>query len=140
VIHQPRFNLLQREPLEHGVFDAAAAEGMGLIAFSPLAQGLLTGKYLKGIPEGSRATHGKSLNHDRIPPEYVRRAEALHGIAKLRGQSLAQLALAWVLSDSRVTSALMGASRVEQIEEAVAALAHADFSAGELAKIDQAVA
>ena len=139
LIHQPRFNLLQREPLDHGVFDAAAAEGMGVIVFSPLAQGLLTGKYLKGIPEGSRATHGKSLNHDRITPEYLRKAEALNGIAKARGQSLAQLALAWVLSDARVTSALMGVSRVEQLEEAVAALAHAAFSAEELAKIDAVV-
>jgi L-glyceraldehyde 3-phosphate reductase len=140
LIHQPRFNMLQREPLEHGVFDAAAGEGMGIIAFSPLCQGLLTDKYLKGIPEGSRATHGRWLNRSNITPEYLRKAEALNAIAKARGQSLAQMALAWVLHDSRITSALMGVSRIEQIEEAAAALAHVDFSKEELVTIDMAVA
>ncbi len=139
LIHQPRFNILQREPQEQGVFDAASGEGLGVIVFSPLAQGLLTGKYLKGIPEGSRATHGRWLNHANITPEYLKKAEALNAIAMARGQTLAQMALAWVLSDKRVTSALMGVSRVEQLEEAVAALEKAAFSTDELAKIGKVV-
>ena len=136
LIHQPRFNMLQREPLEQGVFDAAASEGMGVIVFSPLAQGLLTGKYLKGIPEGSRATHGRWLNAGNVTPDYLKKITALNAIAVKRGQSMAQMALAWVLSDARVTSALMGVSREQQLDDAVGALAKLDFGNDELAKID----
>ncbi len=139
LIHQPRFNMLQQEPLEQGVFDAAAGEGMGVIVFSPLAQGLLTDKYLKGIPEGSRATHGRWLNSGNVTPDYLRKITALNAIAVKRGQSMAQMALAWVLSDARITSALMGVSRVEQLDDAATALGHADFSNDELSEISRLV-
>jgi L-glyceraldehyde 3-phosphate reductase len=139
LIHQPRYNLLQREPEREGVFDAAAAEGMGLIAFSPLAQGLLTAKYLAGIPEGSRAVRSTSLDPEQITNELRAKLQKLAKIAASRGQTLAQLALAWVLRDPRMTSAVMGASRVEQIEEAVSALAAPGFTIAELAAIDAIV-
>ncbi|CAM5406716.1 glyceraldehyde 3-phosphate reductase [Streptomyces narbonensis] len=109
---------------------------MGCISFVPLAQGLLTNKYLKGIPEGSRATQGKSLDPNLLSDEVLRRLRGLAGIAERRGQSLAQLALAWVLRDERMTSALIGASSVAQLEENVAALAGAPLTAEELKEID----
>lgn len=109
---------------------------MGCISFVPLAQGLLTGKYLKGIPEGSRATQGKSLDPGLLSDEVVRRLNGLNKIAKRRGQSLAQLALNWVLRDPRMTSALIGASSVKQLDENVAALTAAPLSAEELTEID----
>ncbi len=136
LIHQPRYNMLQREPEQQGVFEAAAHEGMGVIVFSPLAQGLLTDKYLKGIPEGSRATFSQFLRREQIAPDLVKKIGALNAIAVKRGQTLAQMALAWVLRDGRVTSALMGASRPEQLKDAVGALANATFTAVELAEID----
>jgi L-glyceraldehyde 3-phosphate reductase len=137
IIHQPRYNMLQREPEREGVFDALAHEGMGSIVFSPLAQGLLTSKYLNGIPEGSRATVGHFLKKENITSDVIRRASSLNNMAHQRGQSLAQMAFAWVLRRPEVTSALMGASRVSQIDEAVAALSKPQFSADELSEIDR---
>jgi L-glyceraldehyde 3-phosphate reductase len=139
LIHQPRYNLFQREPEREGVFDAIAHEGMGSIVYSPLAQGLLTDKYLNGIPAGSRATEGVFLKREHISAEVVGKVRALTAIAKRRGQSLAQMAFAWVLRRSEVTSALMGASRVGQIDDAVEALATLSFSADDLHEIDTLV-
>jgi L-glyceraldehyde 3-phosphate reductase len=139
LIHQPRYNMLQREPETEGVFDAVAHEGMGAIVFSPLAQGLLSSKYLKGIPEGSRATFGAFLKKENITPSVLRKVETLNSLAERRGQTLAQMAIAWVLRKPEITSALMGASKAEQIEDAVTALANPDFSADELRLIDNAL-
>jgi L-glyceraldehyde 3-phosphate reductase len=136
LIHQPRYNIFQREPEKEGVFDAIAHEGMGSIVYSPLAQGLLTDKYLDGIPEGSRATVGHFLKKENITSDVLRRTKALNKIAYARGQSLAQMAFAWVLRKLEVTSALMGASRVSQIEDAVSTLSRLDFSTEELREID----
>jgi L-glyceraldehyde 3-phosphate reductase len=136
LIHQPRYNMYQREPELEGVFDAVAHEGMGSIVFSPLAQGLLTDKYLKGIPEDSRAMVGGFLKKDSITADVLRKSGKLNEIAQRRGQSLAQMAFAWVLRNPEVTSALMGASRVGQIEDAVSALARLDFSDDELSEIE----
>ena len=137
IIHQPRYNMLQREPEREGVFDALAHEGMGSIVYSPLAQGLLTDKYLSGVPEGSRATVGHFLKKENITSDIVRRASSLNNMAHQRGQSLAQMAFAWVLRKPEVTSALMGASRITQIDEAVSALSKPDFSRDELREIDR---
>ncbi|WP_406454252.1 L-glyceraldehyde 3-phosphate reductase [Streptomyces sp. NBC_00876] len=136
LIHQPSYSMINRWTEDDGLLDTLEAAGMGCISFVPLAQGLLTGKYLKGIPEGSRATQGKSLNPDLLSDEVVRRLNGLNDIAQRRGQSLAQLALNWVLRDSRMTSALIGASSVKQLEENVAALAGPALSAEELKEID----
>ncbi len=139
LIHQPRYNMLQREPEREGVFDALAHEGMGSIVYSPLAQGVLTDKYLNGIPEGSRATFGYFLKKENITSDVVRRASVLNRLAYQRGQSLAQMAFAWVLRKPEVTSALMGASRVGQIDDAVASLSRPDFSVDELREIEAAL-
>jgi L-glyceraldehyde 3-phosphate reductase len=139
LIHQPRYNMYQREPELEGVFDAVAHEGMGSIVFSPLAQGLLTDKYLKGIPDDSRATVGGFLKRENITADVVRKSGKLNDIAAQRGQSLAQMAFAWVLRKPEVTSALMGASKVQQIEDAVSALGNQDFSAAELQNIEVAL-
>ena len=136
LIHQPRFNLLQQEPLEQGVFKACEEAGLGVICFSPLAQGLLTSKYLNGIPDDSRASLGGFLKKDQITAPLVSKMKALNEIAKSRGQTLAQLAIAWVLSHKQVTSALIGASRVEQIEDAAGALAMPLFSKSEVKQIE----
>ncbi|HYH25225.1 MAG TPA: aldo/keto reductase, partial [Blastococcus sp.] len=111
--------------------------GAGCIAFSPLAQGMLTDKYLGGVPEGSRASQGKSLSTDLLTDEALQHVRALDDIARQRGQRLAQMALAWALRDRRVTTVLVGASSVEQLEQNVGALAALDFSADELAAIDR---
>ncbi|MFF1560387.1 L-glyceraldehyde 3-phosphate reductase [Streptomyces sp. NPDC058279] len=136
LIHQPSYSMINRWTEEDGLLDVLEDAGMGCISFVPLAQGLLTGKYLKGIPEGSRATQGKSLNPDLLSDDVVRRLNGLNDIAARRGQSLAQLALNWVLRDSRMTSALIGASSVAQLEENVAALAGPPLTARELEEID----
>ncbi|WP_330240495.1 L-glyceraldehyde 3-phosphate reductase [Streptomyces sp. NBC_00525] len=136
LIHQPSYSMINRWTEEDGLLDTLEAAGMGCISFVPLAQGLLTGKYLNGIPEGSRATQGKSLDPRLLSDEVVRRLNGLNDIARRRGQSLAQLALTWVLRDSRMTSALIGASSVAQLEENVAALAGPELTAGELTEID----
>ncbi|MFF8956617.1 L-glyceraldehyde 3-phosphate reductase [Streptomyces sp. NPDC014894] len=136
LIHQPSYSMINRWTEDDGLLDTLETAGMGCIAYVPLAQGLLTGKYLRGIPEGSRATQGKSLDPGLLSPDVVRRLNGLNDIAERRGQSLAQLALSWVLRDPRMTSALIGASSVRQLEENVAALAGAPLDAEELAEID----
>jgi L-glyceraldehyde 3-phosphate reductase len=135
LIHQPRYSLLQREP-EHGLLEVLGREGVGCIVFSPLAQGLLSNRYLDGIPEDSRAARDFFLKRSDVNPQMVRRIRALNEIAKKRGQSLAEMAVAWVLRDPRVTSALVGTSRVEQVDDNVAALKNLAFSAGELVEIE----
>jgi L-glyceraldehyde 3-phosphate reductase len=136
LIHQPRYSLIDRWIEDDGLLDVLDGEGIGSIAFSPLGQGQLTGKYLDGIPQDSRAAAGKSLRLASLNPENLERARALDAIARRRGQTLAQMALAWVLRGGRITSALIGASRPEQVEDCVAALARRDFSPEELAEID----
>ncbi|HYK27055.1 MAG TPA: L-glyceraldehyde 3-phosphate reductase [Streptosporangiaceae bacterium] len=136
LIHQPSYSMLNRW-IEGGLLDVLGAEGIGCIAFSPLAQGLLTTKYLNGIPAGSRASRGGSLTADEISPQNLAHVTALNEIAKDRGQSLAQLALSWTLRDARVTSALVGASSVAQLEENLAAASRASFTGDELAAIDK---
>ncbi|WP_329197891.1 MULTISPECIES: L-glyceraldehyde 3-phosphate reductase [unclassified Streptomyces] len=136
LIHQPSYSMINRWTEEDGLLDVLEDAGMGCISFVPLAQGLLTGKYLKGIPEGSRAAQGKSLDPGLLSDDVVRRLNGLNDIAGRRGQSLAQLALNWVLRDGRMTSALIGASSVAQLEENVAALAGPPLSPQELEEID----
>ena len=136
LIHQPSYSMLNRWTEADGLLDTLETAGMGCISFAPLAQGLLTDKYLAGIPEGSRASQGKSLDPDLLTDEMLRRLRGLNDIARGRGQSLAQLALNWVLRDSRMTSALIGASSVKQLEENVAALAAPALTAAELTEID----
>jgi L-glyceraldehyde 3-phosphate reductase len=136
LIHQPSYSLLNRW-IEEDLLDVLEREGVGCIAFSPLAQGMLTDKYLGGdIPADSRAAQGRFLTQDMITPEALRHVEALNALAQERGQSLAQMAIAWTLRDERVTSALVGASSVRQLEENLAALGNLDFSDEELATID----
>ncbi|MEU5811582.1 L-glyceraldehyde 3-phosphate reductase [Streptomyces sp. NPDC047718] len=137
LIHQPSYSMINRWTEEDGLLDTLEEAGMGCISFAPLAQGLLTGKYLGGgIPEGSRASQGKSLDPGLLSPEVQRRLEGLNEIAARRGQSLAQLALNWVLRDQRMTSALIGASSVRQLEENVAALTGSPLTEEELKEID----
>ena len=136
LIHQPSYSMLNRW-IERGLLDVLEREGVGCIGFSPLAQGMLTDRYLDGIPEGSRATQGKSLFREMLTEQNLAHVRALNELAKQRGQSLAQMAVAWVLRDPRVTSALLGASSVAQLEDSVAALEHLGFSDDELAAIDQ---
>jgi L-glyceraldehyde 3-phosphate reductase len=136
LIHQPSYSMLNRW-IEGGLLDVLAAEGMGCIAFSPLAQGVLTGKYLGGIPDGSRASRNGSLTRDQLSERTLAHVRALNAIAAARGQSLAQMAISWVLRDERVTSALIGASSVAQLEENLAAAAKTTFAADEIAAIDK---
>jgi L-glyceraldehyde 3-phosphate reductase len=136
LIHQPSYSMLNRW-IEKGLLDVLGAEGVGCIAFSPLAQGMLTDRYLHGIPEGSRAQQNGSLTEDMLSEPNLNHVRELNAVAERRGQSLAQMALAWALRDSRVTSVLIGASSVSQLEQNVAALDHVEFSADELAAIDQ---
>jgi L-glyceraldehyde 3-phosphate reductase len=137
VIHQPSYNILTRWVEEDGLKETLAELGLGSIAYVPLAQGLLTNKYLKGIPEGSRATQGKSLSAGIITVETIASLNALNDIAAERGQTLAQMAIAWVLRGEGITSALIGASKPEQVVDCVGALGNLEFTAGELAKIDK---
>jgi len=136
LIHQPSYSLLNRW-IEGGLLDVLDEEGAGCIVFSPLAQGMLTDKYLDGIPDDSRAARDGSLSPDLLNDEALERIRALNEIAARRGQSLAQLALAWTLRDPRVTSTLVGASSVEQLEANVAALERLGLSPEELAEIDR---
>jgi L-glyceraldehyde 3-phosphate reductase len=136
LIHQPSYSMLNRW-IEGGLLDTLAAEGMGCIAFSPLAQGMLTDKYLNGIPAGSRADQGKSLSPDLITDEVLAHIRTLNDIAAARGQSLAQLALAWALRDARVTSVLIGVSSVAQLDDSLAAVDRLGFTSEELAAIDK---
>ncbi|MGC2174506.1 MAG: L-glyceraldehyde 3-phosphate reductase [Acidimicrobiales bacterium] len=135
-IHQPSYSMFNRW-IEGGLLDVLADDGVGCIAFSPLAQGLLTDRYLNGVPEGSRATKNDSLEMSMLSDENLNRVRALNDIAKERGQTLAQLALAWVLRDPRVTSALIGASSVDQLDDNLNALQNLAFSDDELARIDK---
>jgi L-glyceraldehyde 3-phosphate reductase len=136
LIHQPSYSLLNRW-IEDGLLDALGELGVGCIGFSPLAQGMLTDKYLDGVPAGSRASRHGSLSPQLLTDEALARIRALNEIAGRRGQSLAQLALAWTLRDPRMTSTLIGASSVAQLEANVAALDHLDLSADELDEIDR---
>jgi L-glyceraldehyde 3-phosphate reductase len=136
LIHQPSYSMLNRW-IEGGLLDVLGREGVGCIAFSPLAQGVLTGKYLDGVPAGSRAAQDGSLSSDQISERTLVHVRALAEIAAARGQSLAQLALSWALRDQRVTSVLIGASSVAQLEENLAAAGHASFTDDELAAIDR---
>ena len=136
LIHQPSYSLLNRW-IEPELLDVLGEGGIGCIAFSPLAQGVLTDRYLGGIPEGSRASRNLSLPPDQLTEQTLGKVRALDSIAQRRGQSLAQLAIAWVLRDPRVTSALIGASSVAQLEANVAALERLDFDEEELAEIDR---
>jgi L-glyceraldehyde 3-phosphate reductase len=136
LIHQPSYSMLNRW-IEDDLLDVLAREGVGCIGFSPLAQGLLTDHYLNGIPEGSRASRGTSLSTDQLSEENLSRIRALNEIAGRRGQSLAQLAIAWALRDPRLTSVLLGASSVTQLEDNVAALDRLDFTEDELREIDR---
>ena len=136
LIHQPSYSMLNRW-IEPGLFDACESEGMGMIAFTALAQGLLTNKYLNGIPEDSRMAREGSLSKDMLTETTLEHLKALHTIAGERKQELAQMALAWVLRDERMTSTLIGASSVAQLEANLGALQNLDFSDDELARIDQ---
>jgi L-glyceraldehyde 3-phosphate reductase len=139
LIHQPSYNMFNRW-IEDGLLDALREHGTGCICFSPLCQGLLTDRYLKGVPSDSRA--GKTntfLTPDAVTPVYLRQISALNAIAASRGQSMAQMAIAWVLRHKGMTSALIGASKTSQIEDAVGALRNAEFSESELGAIDTAI-
>ena len=136
LIHQPSYSMINRWVEDDGLLDTLDEEGIGSIVFSPLAQGMLTAKYLGGIPEDSRAAQHKSLNAEFLNERNLGNIRALNEIAKRRGQTLAQMALAWVLRGGRVTSALIGASRPQQIIDCVGALDNQEFTEAELAEID----
>lgn len=137
LIHQPSYSMLNRWVETDGLLDTLAAEGIGCIAFSPLAQGMLTNKYLAGWPPDSRATTNTTLKSEYLSEGNLANIRALNEIAQGRGQTLAQMAIAWVLRDPRVTTALIGASKVSQIDDCVGALRNPTFSAEELARIDR---
>jgi L-glyceraldehyde 3-phosphate reductase len=139
VIHQPKYSMFERTP-ESGLLDTLEKNKIGCIAFSPLAQGLLSDKYLKGIPEQSRAARNPSLSPDQITPEIVSKIGKLNDFAAKRGQKLAEMAISWLLKDSRVTSVLIGASKVGHIEDAYRAHQRADFSPTELVEIESILA
>jgi L-glyceraldehyde 3-phosphate reductase len=136
LIHQPSYSMLNRW-IEKELLDVLGDLGVGCIAFSPLAQGMLTSKYLKGIPEGSRASRAASLSPELLSDQYLEHVRALNAVATERGQSLAQLALAWALRDTRVTSVLIGASSVGQLDDSLGALDNLAFSPEELSRIDE---
>ncbi|MGH1329325.1 MAG: L-glyceraldehyde 3-phosphate reductase [Paracoccaceae bacterium] len=137
LIHQPSYNMLNRWVERDGLKETLSDLGIGSIAFTPLAQGMLTGKYLGGIPEGSRATQGKSLQPEMISPRAVENLNKLNEIAQSRGQTLAQMAIAWVLRNGGITTALIGASKPSQVLDCVGAVSNLEFSAEELALIDE---
>ncbi len=139
LIHQPKYSMFVRDP-EHGLLDVLGKEGVGCIVFSPLAQGLLSDRYLKGIPSDSRAARDFFLKKKDIGKDTLTKIRALNKVAAQRGQTLAEMAVAWVLRDPRVTSALIGASKVSQVDDNVAALKNLKFSADELKKIDDILA
>ena len=136
LIHQPKYSMFDRW-VEKGLLNVLEKEGIGCIAFSPLAQGLLTDKYLIGIPEGSRATKGVFLRKDNITKEIINKVKLLNNLAKKRGQSLAQMALAWLLKDNRITSVLIGARTVEQLKDNLGTLENPEFSQEELTKTEK---
>ncbi len=136
LVFQDKYNIFNRQPETSGVLSLAAASGSGFVAFSPLAQGLLTGRYLDGVPQDSRMAAGRSLQRDVLTDAMLERLRGLNDIARQRGQTLAEMALAWLLRDNRVTSVIIGASSTAQIEDNLRALENASFSAEELARID----
>ena len=136
LIHQPSYNIINRWVERDGLLDTLDDLGIGSIAFTPLAQGMLTSKYLDGVPEESRASQGKSLNPNLLTDDQIKRLRGLNEIAKTRGQSLAQMALAWVLREGRVTTALIGASKPSQITDCIGALEILDFTQAELDEIE----
>jgi len=136
LIHQPSYSMLNRW-IEPELLDILGQEGIGCIVFSPLAQGLLTDRYLKGVPEDSRASHPGSFSREMLTDETLAKVRALHQLAQRRGQTLAQMALAWTLRDPRVTSALVGASSVAQLEQNVAAIDKLGFTPEELSEVDR---
>ncbi|USZ48756.1 L-glyceraldehyde 3-phosphate reductase [Halomonas sp. DN3] len=137
LIHQPSYSMINRWIEDDGLLDVLDDEGIGSIVFSPLAQGLLTAKYLGGVPDDSRLARGGAIREQHLSDDNLERVRALNAIAERRGQSLAQMAIAWVLRDGRVTSALIGASRPDQVSDCVEALDNLDFSDEELADIDR---
>jgi L-glyceraldehyde 3-phosphate reductase len=137
IIHQPSYSMINRWVEEDGLLETLDKEGIGSIAFTPLAQGVLTSKYLNGVPEDSRAKAGKSLDPDMVSSDKIERIRGLAAIAEARGQTLAQMAIAWILRDGRVTSALIGASRPEQITDCVGSLKNLEFTSAELSEIDR---
>ncbi len=139
LIHQPKYSMLVREP-EKGLLDVLAQEGVGCIPFSPLAQGLLTDKYLKGIPDDSRVARNLgngALDENQLTPANVAKAQKLNELAQARHQTMAQLALAWVLKDPRITSVIIGASKPQQVTDAIGSLKNYQFSEAELARIEE---
>jgi L-glyceraldehyde 3-phosphate reductase len=136
LIHQPSYSMVNRW-IEHGLLDTLNQLGVGCIAFSPLAQGMLTNKYLRGIPDDARAAKDGSFSKDFLTPENLEHIRGLNALAEERGQTLAQMAIAWVLRDPRVTSALIGARTVAQLEDSLGALRNLDFGADAVARIDQ---
>jgi L-glyceraldehyde 3-phosphate reductase len=138
IIHQPKYSMLNRTIEDNGLTAYAKKAGIGIIVYSPLAQGLLTGKYLKGIPADSRiASSSVFLNESALTPELMKKISALNEIAEQRGQTLSQMAISWILKDGAITSVLIGASKASQILENVKALKNTDFSAEEIEKIDK---
>ncbi|MDP5044964.1 MAG: L-glyceraldehyde 3-phosphate reductase [Leeuwenhoekiella sp.] len=135
LVHQPRYNMLDRW-VEDGLLDALDETGLGSVVFSPLQQGLLTDKYLNGIPKDSRAANSMYLSEDRITEDLINTVKQLNTLAKERGQSLAQMAISWLLKDHRVTSVLVGVSKVEQLQNNIDALSNLEFSDDELSKIE----
>jgi len=140
LIHQPSYNILNRWVEHDGLKDTLADLGVGSIAFTPLAQGILTKKYLGGIPAGSRAAQGKSLAPETITPRAIESVKALDALAQARGQTLAQMAIAWVLRGGGITTALIGASKPEQVVDCAGAVGNLAFTAEELAEIDRIAA
>ncbi|MGF0538268.1 L-glyceraldehyde 3-phosphate reductase [Agrobacterium sp. ES01] len=136
IIHQPSYSMINRWIEDDGLIDTLEELGIGSIVFSPLAQGMLTSKYLNGIPDDSRAAQGKSLRNEFLTERNIENIRKLNAIAERRGQTLAQMAIAWVLRGGHITTALIGASRPEQVEDCVKALEKPDFTAEELAEID----
>ena len=139
LIYQGRYNMIDREVEETGILKQCADNGVGFTAFSPLEQGVLTGRYLNGIPEGSRASKGKFLKADSITPQLVEKLKRLNVVAERRGQTLAEMALAWVLKDNLVASVIVGSSSVSQLEDSIRCLGNTRFSDEELKEIDMII-
>ena len=139
LLYQGRYNMLHREPESEGILQQAAENGSGFIAFSPLAQGLLTDRYLCGIPDDSRIARGGHLKRDELTEDVLKKVGLLDNVARRRGQTLAEMALAWLLKDSRVTSVIVGASSVQQLADNLKALQNTTFSAEELREIDEII-
>lgn len=139
LLFQDRLNMLDRSSVYSGILEETQQAGVGFIAFSPLAQGLLTNRYLHGVPSDSRAAQGRFLKADTITPEIIRRTRELNDIAESRRQSLAQMAISWVLADKRVTSVIAGCSSINQLADTICAVKHTDFTQEELALIDNAI-